>query len=144
MYVGGNWNPRRKPTLSENRPLYHMRNGFDRETNPRPRRWPALIWPAFQAVTDSRYVSYNTMLMVTYFVTGGLLSYILCRHAQVLKYLSNAVTHTNLKLGWERRNDKIINVSSFVTDDHLNAEAYSSIESRVILKKCLATYLSLI
>jgi hypothetical protein len=33
MYVGGN---RRKPTLSE-------RNGFDRESNPRPPRWPALM-----------------------------------------------------------------------------------------------------
>jgi hypothetical protein len=55
MYVGGNRSPRRKPTLSTGAPggnlrcqrespyLYHMRNGFDRESNTRPPRWPALM-----------------------------------------------------------------------------------------------------
>jgi hypothetical protein len=41
---------RRKPeppeetySVGESHPLYHMRNGFDRESNPRPRRGPALM-----------------------------------------------------------------------------------------------------
>jgi hypothetical protein len=44
MYVGGTRSPHRKPALSESRPLYHMRNGFDRvQSNPWPQTWQALM-----------------------------------------------------------------------------------------------------
>jgi hypothetical protein len=35
--------PEETYAVRESRPLYHMRNGSDRESNPRPQRWPALM-----------------------------------------------------------------------------------------------------
>jgi hypothetical protein len=44
MYVGGNRSPRRKPTLLERVALSTTWGlCFDRESNPRPQRWPALM-----------------------------------------------------------------------------------------------------
>jgi hypothetical protein len=44
MHVGGKPEPPEETyVVRESRPLYHMRCGFDRESNPRPQRWQALM-----------------------------------------------------------------------------------------------------
>jgi hypothetical protein len=45
MYVGGSRRPRRKPTLPERVALSitYMRNGLERESNPQPQWWQALM-----------------------------------------------------------------------------------------------------
>jgi hypothetical protein len=42
MYIGENRSPGGNLRCQSD-PLYHMRNGIDRESNPRPQKWQALM-----------------------------------------------------------------------------------------------------